>query len=296
MTEGSLIRALGVTKRYGSVLALDRLSLQVPEGSVLGLLGPNGAGKTTFLRLLMGFLFPEEGTLDRGGLAPCQVGYLPDRTFYPPRLRVREYLSLSGRLSGLRGSALRGRVQELLAAMGLDEAAGTRLGGCSRGMLQRVGLAQALLGDPPLLLLDEPMLGLDPSGQKLMRDQVEALRLAGKTILLSSHNLSDVARVCTHVAVLSHGRLVLFGRLDALLPARPEVTIQTGPMPAGLPSAIRSLAPGVLVSENRIKLAGDAVERKADVLGLLLGAGVDIRELTEARATLEEVYLEATQG
>jgi len=296
VTEPCLIRALGVTKRYGNARALDRLSLQVPEGSVFGLLGPNGAGKTTFLRLVMGFLFPEEGTLDRCGLPPCQVGYVPDRAFYPSRLRVREYLCLVGRLAGLGGGALQRRVQDLLTALDLEGAARTRLSGCSRGMLQRVGLAQALLGDPRMLLLDEPMLGLDPSGQKLMRARIEALHLSGKTIVLSSHNLSDVARVCTHVAMLRHGRLARSGRLDALLPLRPEVSIQTGPMPAGLPSAIRSLDPGILVSENRITLAGEVAERKTDVLRLLLGAGVDIRELIEARATLEEVYLEATQG
>jgi len=294
--EPSLVRARGISKRYGRALALDRLTLSLPEGSVLGLLGPNGAGKTTFLRLVMGFLFPEEGEIDRGGLAPRQIGYLPDRALYPSRLRVREYLELIGRLSALHGQALRENVHRLLADLGLEDAAGTRLGSCSRGMLQRVGLAQALLGEPRLLLLDEPMLGLDPSGQKLMREQIETLHKSGKTILLSSHNLGDVARVCTHVAMLTRGRLARSGRLDTLLPGRGEVTISTGPMPPGLPSAIRSLSSGILASDGHISLMGDAVEHKTEVLRLLLGANVDIRELVEAQATLEDVYLEATQG
>jgi len=294
--EPSLVRARSVSKRYGRALALDRLTLSLPEGSVLGLLGPNGAGKTTFLRLVMGFLFPDEGEVDRGGLAPGQIGYLPERALYPSRLRVREYLELIGRLAGLHGQALRDKVRRLLAELSLEDAAGKRLGSCSRGMLQRVGLAQVLLGDPQLLLLDEPMLGLDPSGQKLMRDQIEILHKGGKTILLSSHNLGDVARVCTHVAMLNRGRLTRSGRLDTLLPGRAEVTISTGPLPPGLPSAIRSLAPGILASEGHIKLVGDAVQRKTEVLRLLLGADVDIQELVEAHATLEEAYLEATQG
>ena len=295
VTGTALVRAQGVCKRYGRALALDRLSLHLPEGDVLGLLGPNGAGKTTFLRLVMGFLFPDEGQIERGGLSPSQIGYLPDRAFYPPRMRVGEYLRLIGRLSGLSDPTLRVRIDRLLAELDLADAAAKRLGGCSRGMLQRVGLAQAMLGDPRLLLLDEPMLGLDPAGQKLMRDQIEGLHGEGRTILLSSHNLADVTRICTHVAMLSRGRLVRSGRLESLLPGRAEVTIATGPMPAGLPSAIRSLAPGVVVSEQRITLAGDAVERKAEVLRLLLGAEVDVRELVEVHATLEEVYLEATQ-
>jgi ABC-2 type transport system ATP-binding protein len=293
--QTALIRAQEVTKRYGRTLALDRLSLQVPAGSVLGLLGPNGAGKTTFLRLVMGFLFPEGGKIDRGGLAASKIGYLPERAFYPLRFTVVEYLAVMGRMAGLRGQPLRRQVPRLIAGLGLEDSAEKRLGRCSRGMLQRVGLAQALLGDPPLLLFDEPMIGLDPAGQRFMRDQIVALNQAGKTILLSSHNLSDVARICTHVAMLNRGRLVRSGRLDEMLPSRAEVTIVTGPMPARLPSDLRGLAPGVLASEGRVKLVGDAVQRKAEVLRLLLDAGVDLQELTERRATLEEVYLEATE-
>jgi ABC-2 type transport system ATP-binding protein len=290
-----LICAREVTKRYGRTLALDRLSLEVPVGGVLGLLGPNGAGKTTFLRLVMGFLFPEGGKIDRGGLSTSQMGYLPERAFYPPRFTVLDYLAMVGRLSGLRGQHLQRQVHRLVADLGLEDAAGKHLGRCSRGMLQRVGLAQALLGDPSLFLLDEPMIGLDPAGQKFMRDEIAALNLAGKTVLLSSHNLSDVARVCTHVAMLNHGRMVRSGRLDEMLPSRAEVTIVTGPMPAGLPSVLRGLAPGVLASDGRVKLIGDAVQRKADVLRQLLDAGVDVQELAEHKATLEEVYLEATE-
>jgi ABC-2 type transport system ATP-binding protein len=291
-----VIRTQDVTKRYGRTLALDRLSLEVPAGSVLGLLGPNGAGKTTLLRLVMGFLFPEGGRIDRGELSTSQIGYLPERAFYPPRLKVLDYLATVGQLTGLRGQALRQQVGRLVTELDLEAAAGKPLGRCSHGMLQRVGLAQALLSDPPLLLFDEPMIGLDPAGQRLMRDQIAALNQAGKTVVLSSHNLSEVARSCTHVVMLNHGRLVRSGRLDEMLPSRAEVTIVTGPMPAGLPSVLRGLSPGVLASDGRVRLVGDAAQRKADVLRRLLDAGVDVQELVERKATLEEVYLEATEA
>jgi ABC-2 type transport system ATP-binding protein len=291
-----MIRAQDLTKRYGPTLALDRLSLEVPAGSLLGLLGPNGAGKTTFLRLAMGLIFPEGGQLDRSGLPPSRVGYLPERAVFPPLCTVREYLFTAGRLAGLSSRGLGREVARLLEQVELTGVAGRRLGACSAGMLQRVAYAQALQGNPPLLLLDEPMIDLDPAGQKLMRDQIVSQHQAGKTVVLCSHNLGEVARLCTHIAMLARGRLARYGPLESLLPGRPEVAILTGPMPAGLPSDLRALGAGILATEARVLLVGDAVTRKAEVLALLLQAGVDVRSLSEQRATLEEVYLEATRG
>jgi ABC-2 type transport system ATP-binding protein len=289
-----MIRVQALTKRYDSILALDHLSLEVPDGAVFGLLGPNGAGKTTFLRLVMGFVFPDTGQIDRGGLTPSSIGYLPEQVYYPPRFAVGDYLTTVGRLAGLRGKVLQEAMERLLWQVGLHELSARRLGACSRGMLQRLGLAQALLGEPPLLLLDEPAQGLDPAGQKFMRDQIVALHQAGKTVLLSSHHLDEVTRVCTHVAVIHQGRLVRSGPLETILAPRARVTILTGPMPLDLPAELASLAPNVAVVEGRIMLTGEAVSRKAEVLRLLLDAGVDVQKLDEQHATLEEVYLEAT--
>ncbi len=289
-----MIHVHNLTKRYDTVLALDGLSLEVPPGAVFGLLGPNGAGKTTFLRLTMGFVFPDAGTIDRGGLPPASIGYLPDRAFYPPRFTIRRYLETVGSLAGLKGSVLEQAVAGRLEQLDLSRVAGRRLGACSRGMLQRLGLAQALLGDPPLLLLDEPAQGLDPAGQKFMRDQIVALQRAGKTVILSSHHLDEVARVCTHVGVLNRGHLVRSGPLEAILAPRPQVTIVVRAMPADLPERLAALAPGVTVAEQVVTLNGDAVHHKARVLRLLLDAEVDVRQLAEQYATLEDVYLEAT--
>jgi ABC-2 type transport system ATP-binding protein len=283
-----------LTKRYGETLALDQLSLEVPAGSIFGLLGPNGAGKTTFLRLIMGFAFPDVGEIDRKKLLPAQIGYLPERAFYPPRFSIRDYFGTIGKLAGLRGDHLQAEVDRLLHQVSLDQVARRRMGACSRGMLQRVGLAQALLGDPQLLLLDEPALGLDPAGQRYMREQILALHQSGKTVLLSSHHLDQVTRVCTHIAVLNQGQLVRSGPLDALLAPHSRVTIRTTPLAPDLAARLDALGPDVAVEAEKVTLLGKAVSHKADVIRLLLDAQADIRELNQQRSTLEEVYLEAT--
>jgi ABC-2 type transport system ATP-binding protein len=289
-----MIHISNLSKRYNSTLALDRLSLEVPDGAVFGLLGPNGAGKTTLLRLVMGFVFADSGEVDRGTLAPAQIGYLPERAFYPPRFAIRDYLGVLGRLTSLPHDQVRRKIAHLLAQLDLEEAASRKLGACSRGMLQRVGLAQALLGNPPLLLLDEPALGLDPAGQKFMREQVVLLHNAGKTILLASHRLDEVTRICSHVGILNRGRLARSGPLESILTPRSLVTITTSPLPDGLPSRLAALAPEIAVTDKQITLTGEATAHKAEVLRLLLDAGVDIRQLAEQHATLEEIYLEAT--
>jgi len=291
-----MIRVTELTKRYGETLALDRLSLEVPTGTVFGLLGPNGAGKTTFLRLVMSFAFPDSGQIDRGNLLPAQIGYLPERAFFPPRFTIGDYLTTVGRLSGLQGNDLKQATTRLLEQFGLDQIAGRRLRACSRGMLQRLGLAQALIGDPPLILLDEPVLGLDPAAQKFMREQIVSLQQAGKTVLLSSHHLDEVTRLCSHIAVLNEGRLVRSGPLETMLAPRPQVTISTGLLPTDFAVRLSELAPGLSTSERKITLTGEAVAHKAEVLRLLLDTGIDIQQLHEQHATLEEVYLEATGG
>jgi ABC-2 type transport system ATP-binding protein len=289
-----MIHVEALTKRYGAILALDRLSLEIQSGTVFGLLGPNGAGKTTLLRVLMGLVFPDAGEVDRGGLSPARIGYLPERAFFPPHFTIRDYLVTLGSLADLRRDVLQQSVDQLLQEVGLDAMSGRRLGACSRGTLQRVGLAQALLGDPLLLLLDEPALGLDPAGQRFMREQIAALHGAGKTVLLSSHLLDEVTRICTHIAVLSKGCLVCSSALEDLLTPHTRVIISTDPLPQELSSGLTSLAPDITVTDGQVVLSGDAVSRKAEVLGLLLNMGIDIRQLSEQRSTLEEVYLEAT--
>lgn len=293
-SQPPMIAVNSLSKRFGSTQALDRVSFEIPGGSVFGLLGPNGAGKTTLLRLVMGFLQPDAGAINLGTLRPAQIGYLPERAFYPARITLGSYLSTLGRLAGLEGAQLRTQIDQLLHQVDLHRARNQRLGTCSRGMLQRLGLAQALLAGPPIVLLDEPARALDPAGQRFMRQQVASLQQAGTTVVLSSHHLDEVARVCTHVAVLSQGKLVRMGPLDAMLAPTSQVLITTGPMPSDLPAQLAALSPQIGVTGRQITLSGDSTSFKAEVLRILLENGVDVQHLSERHATLEEIYLEAT--
>lgn len=290
-----MIRAQSLTKYYNTTPALRQLSLEIPAGAVFGILGPNGAGKTTFLRLIMGFVLPSAGAIERGGISPADIGYLPERAFYPPRFTVRSYLDTIARLVGSREKSQQDDVARLLQQVGLSEVADRRVNVCSRGMLQRLGLAQALLGDPDLLILDEPALGLDPAGQVFMREQIAALNRTGKTVLLSSHHLDEVTRVCTHVAVLSRGRLVRAGDLATMLAPRARVVIDCGPVPPELTQQLRDRLPNIATNDQRIVFEGDAVAHKAEILRLLLDHHVDICQLSEERCTLEEIFMEVTE-
>lgn len=208
-----------VTKRYGGRTALVDVSLAAEEGTALGLLGPNGAGKTTTLRLLLGFCRPTSGTVRLHGLNPEQsaaregLGYLPERLVLPDRMTVRRLLDLHARLAGLGGADADERIAEVLEQVGVADRARDRLGGLSKGLRQRVGFAQAFLGPPRLLLLDEPTSGLDPIGIRDAREWIAQARERGCTVLVSSHVLSEVERLCDQVAILHEGRVVANGSL-----------------------------------------------------------------------------------
>ena len=189
----------------------------------MGLLGPNGAGKTTTLRLVLGFTRPSEGVVSLRGGRPTEpasrlgVAYLPERLVLPARMTVHAFLRLHGTLAGLAGAASRHEIDAVLERTGLAGRTSDRLGGLSKGLAQRVGFAQALLGEPSLLLLDEPTSGLDPIGVRDARDWILAARARGASVLVSSHVLSEVERTCDHVAILNEGRVAAHGALDDVL-------------------------------------------------------------------------------
>ncbi len=207
----------------GVVPAVRGLDLAVPEGTVYGFLGPNGAGKTTTMHALLGFIEPVSGVVRllgedvRCSIARRRLGYLPEHPDTYRFLTARELLTFAGRLFGLPRRALRERVDELLALVGLAGAADRRLAGYSRGMLQRIGLAQAMIHDPELLVLDEPTSGFDPLGRIEVRKLIAALRERGKTVFFSSHELSEVERVCDRVGIIAGGRLVAEGAVADLV-------------------------------------------------------------------------------
>ncbi len=288
-----MIQVNGLTKRFGPVTALDHLSLAVPDGAVFGLVGPNGSGKSTLFKLLMQFIFPDSGSTDLGGLAPSSIGYMSDRPFLPTRFRALEYLLAIGRLTGLRGTDAQTAAQDALAQVGLRQSAGMRIGALSKGMAQRLALAAALLSDSPLLLLDEPLGGLDPAQQASMRELVHSLHRQGRTILLSSHLLTEVSGLCTHLGILKRGRLIRTGSLEELLLLRPQVAICVDRLSPELAAALVQAVPGLEINGETILLRDESITWKNRILGMLVEAGCDIEELRQERATLEEIYLEA---
>ena len=209
--------------RRGPVEALRQLNLTVESGTVFGFLGPNGAGKTTTMHVLLGFVEPAHGSARifgedvRHSIARRRIGYLPERAETYVFLTGRELLHMAGRLFEMRGAALRNRVEELLQQVDLVEAADRRIGTYSRGMLQRIGLAQALINDPDLVILDEPTGGLDPLGRMEVRKIIAGLRARGKTVFFSSHELSEVELVCDHMALMVSGRVVAEGKAGDLV-------------------------------------------------------------------------------
>jgi ABC-2 type transport system ATP-binding protein len=207
----SVIEVQGLTKRFGSVLAVDRLSFRVEQGTVVGFLGSNGAGKTTTLRMLLGLVRPDAGTATINGHAyhdlpePLhQVGAVLEASSFHPGRTARNHL----RIQALAGQADPSRIDDVLELVGLTDAADRRISGFSLGMRQRLGLATALLTDPELLILDEPANGLDPDGVRWLRDLLRGLAAEGSTVLVSSHILAEVAQTVDSVVILDHGRLV----------------------------------------------------------------------------------------
>ena len=301
-----------LAKRFGSLVALDHLELAVEPGIVFGFLGPNGAGKTTALRLLTALARPTDGRASIAGVPVGDgepnrrglIGYLDQDPRFPTWMTGRELLELIGSLYNMRGGALRDRVAETLELVGLADAAKRRIGGYSGGMRQRLGLGQAILNRPPVLLLDEPVSALDPEGR---HDILAAIRaLAGSsTVLFSTHILSDAERVCDRVAILDHGRLLTEAPVSELLEryAQPVYRLQpeTGQEAkvALLEASLRRV-PGVtevLATHDGLRvLTDDPAQSGPAVLAAVVEQGVALATFERLRPSLEEVFLRLTRA
>ncbi len=218
----NLVKEFRTSFRHAPLRAVDDVSLRIEAGEVYGLIGPNGSGKSTTMKALLGLVAPTSGNCAIFGRDSLKVdsrqdvGFLPENPYFYKHLTGEETLRFYGNLCGLRGRELRQRVAELLAMVGLEEARDRRLGGYSKGMLQRIGLAQALVQEPRLVILDEPTAGVDPIGSREIRDLILALKGRGITVFLCSHLLEQVQEVCDHVGIIFRGRMVREGRLDEL--------------------------------------------------------------------------------
>jgi ABC-2 type transport system ATP-binding protein len=225
------------------IRSLDAVSFAVPTGAAYGFLGANGAGKSTSIKLTVGLLSGQRGAIRLFGqpvgddALRARVGYLPEQPYFYENLQVHEYLAYLGKLSGLRGPALRAAVDRVSGLLDLAELSRRKLGSFSKGMRQRFGLAQAIIHQPDLLVLDEPFSGLDPLWRARFKEVMAAERRRGATLFFSTHILSDVEDLCDHYAVIDHGRVLEQGRLDALIGAAPLALTARGPRPAGMDGA-----------------------------------------------------------
>ena len=304
------IRCEGLTKRYGEILALDALDLEIPAGSIFGFLGRNGAGKTTTMRLLAGLAQPTEGKAWIGGVESTngdntvrgKFGYLPQDPAFYTWMTPREYLNYVGQLFAMPDAERRERVEEVLSRVGLKEAARRRIGGFSGGMHQRLGIAQALLHRPPILLLDEPTSALDPAGRHEILELLAALR-GEVTVFFSSHILADVERICDTIAIIHQGRLVLVEARETLLQryaintALLEIDPATGPISPDFLEGLRAFpwVERVMLEEHSVRVVLHDVDtgRRA-LLPYVVGQGLLLNRYEWVRPTLEEIFLQVS--
>ena len=284
--------------------ALDRLTLEVQPGEVFGFLGPNGAGKTTTLKLLMQLIFPTSGRAEILGRPAGdlevrrRIGFLPEHPYFYDYLTAEELLTYFAGLFGSAGADRRARVSRLLDEVGLGAESRLQLRRFSKGMVQRVGIAQALLNDPDVVFLDEPMSGLDPLGRRDMRGLVLRLRDEGRTVFFSSHILSDAEALCSRVAILAGGRLAASGRLTDLLAYEIrgwELVVSGLPADAlrrAVPDAVRLTA----LDERRVTMELPKEAETAHVVGQIAAAGGTVVSLNPLHTTLEEIFVRQVQA
>lgn len=270
-----LTKVFPIPFRRTRVTAVHRLHLEVASGQVYGLLGPNGSGKSTTLKIILGLVAPTAGTTKIFGRDSREVGsrqavgFLPENPYFYKYLTGEETLHFYGKLAGLRGRQLKEKISELLALAGLEAVKDRRLGAYSKGMLQRIGLAQALVHEPRLIVLDEPTSGVDPEGSRQIRDLILDLKSRGITVLLSSHLLAQVQEICDRVGILAQGRLVLEGPVEELLAIDNQTEL-----------ILENASPGLLEA----------------ICGLIEKSNARLVEERQPQTTLERLFLEATKS
>lgn len=299
-----MIHAVGLRKRYGRTQALDSMSLSVQEGAIYGFIGQNGAGKTTTMRILATLMVPDEGVAEVAGINVLThpgevrrvVGYMPDFFGVYDDLTVGEYLEFYASLSGIKGQKAHRLRDDLLELVDLGSKREEFVEGLSRGMQQRLCLARTLIHDPKVLLLDEPASGLDPVARTEMRDLLKELTRMGKTILISSHILSELADLCTHVGMVAAGKVVREGRVEEILYAssnplwRMRVLREPDPV-AQLLQSLPGVADVSLEAGGILFRCEGGAEGAADALAAVVQAGHKVSRLAEVESSLEETFI-----
>jgi ABC-2 type transport system ATP-binding protein len=289
-------------KEYGSNVAVRDLTLQVPIGEVFGFLGPNGAGKSTTVKMLLDLVRPTSGELRLFGHHPrhtqtrARVGFLPEHFRFHEWLRPSEFLMLHGKLHGMSPGLLSQRIPQLLELVGLAPSAQMRLSKFSKGMLQRIGLAQAILNQPALVFLDEPTSGLDPLGRRLVRDVIRRLKAEGTTIFLNSHFLSEVEITCDRVAFINDGRVVQIDTMADLLSRTTEVILRVDAWKPDLLSALETMGEHLQPDDTTLTMLVKDQEVVPAIAQLVLEHGVKLYELRPRQKSLEEIYVSIIEG
>jgi ABC-2 type transport system ATP-binding protein len=297
------IEILGLEKTYmvgfwrkRPKCALSPLHLTVEDGEIFGFLGPNGAGKTTTLKLLMGLVFPTSGTARILGhewtdpSVKAQIGFLPEQPYFYDHLTAHELLEYYGQLSGVPAKQRKQRVEQILQQVGLRDVKGVQLRKFSKGMLQRVGIGQAILHDPKLVFFDEPMSGLDPMGRREVRDLMEQLKHEGKTVFFSTHILSDAEALCDRVAIIHRGELRGVGAIEDLtssVQGKVEVIWQGSQVPA----SIKALGAEIRATPDRVRAIIDENQQDA-VIDALRRERLRLVAITPVRTSLEAYFVE----
>jgi ABC-2 type transport system ATP-binding protein len=297
-----ILEIIELTKRYPGVTAVDGASFEVYPGEVYGFLGRNGAGKTTTMKVILDLAKPTDGEVrlfgedwrDRKNRA--RVGYLPEFPVRYPYLTPKEYLRFSARLFGVKRKGLGKLVNDVLKRVEMTDVARRRMGGFSKGMLQRVGLAQVLLNDPDLLILDEPTAGLDPLGHRLVKDIVRDMADRGKAAIVSSHILAEIEAECDRVAIIEKGRLVAEGELEELLEQTDRVEAELDKVTDAIRAAFEEIATGVLVEGNKASLSMKPGKTSLDVSRAVTKAGGNFRRLITHRVKLEDMFIKLVGG
>ncbi len=291
-------------KLHKMVEAVRGVSFEVRSGEIFGFLGPNGAGKTTTIKCLLGLIFPTQGDVSLFGMpvslpaSRARVGFLPENPYLYQYLTPREVLDLTGRLAGVSASVRAAQAVELLRRVGLGSVLDRPLRSFSKGMMQRAGLAQALVGDPELLILDEPMTGLDPIGRKEVRDLILEEKARGRTVMFSSHILSDVEMLCDRVAIINRGEMAAYGALSELL--RQEVRaveVELAGVEAGLREGLAAM-PGASLRElgQHVQVNVTGEDLAQEVVKAALAGGAKVRSVTPRRETLEDLFVRKAIG
>jgi ABC-2 type transport system ATP-binding protein len=292
------IRARGLRKVFGGKVAVRRLTLEVARGEVFGFLGPNGAGKSTSVKMLLGLVSPTSGEAEILGQpvgdvkTRSRVGFLPEHFRFYDWLTGEELLKLHGRLYGMSHAALRERVPVLLDLVGLTPHRNKRLRDFSKGMLQRIGLAQALINDPDLIFLDEPTSGLDPIGRRLVRDIIKAQRERGATVLLNSHLLGEVEITCDRVAFIKDGEVVESRELHGESEEQTTVSIRAVNVTVEVLNGLSQWSSSARTEGDRLTLTLSSNTLLPEIVRYLVAKGVDVYEVAPQRLSLEERFLE----